>query len=812
MDCNKDEAIRAKELAEKKLAELDAAGAKRFALKAQNLYPQLDGLSQLLATLDIYIFADKKMNGEVDWYRVLGVHPYADEDTIRKHYRKLALILHPDKNKSVGADGAFKILSEAWNLLSNKAKRLAYDQKLRGIYTNVLNGQSSSSTVKTSRNGFHNFFNGNTSNTSYQNGATYSKPAPPHSERTDTFWTTCNSCKMRYEYYRVYVNLNLPCVFCGMLFLAVETPDPPINGSSKYIPMSAFMQQQRFHQAHDTRGWRFSGLHSSTKNFQKDAFHKSGSNINVAPAASFTAQAVGVNHSASETLKSRHKESQTGTMREESLLKKFHPSQKTDAGLSTGSTGSVSSFAAKKHRPKKRHRDERGKGNHMPVVNERASTSSFQKNGFETGRMNIAGISRSNSVREPSQEEIRNMLMQMARKHISKLNSSNPASLSNPSNKPKSFDKGMDEKDKGNGKDALRMKFDENKSMEFVDIKSSIQPKESYTVHSDVVSVTDATEELVPRAMNVPDPDFYDFDKDRTEKSFGGNQVWAAYDDDDGMPRYYAMIHSVISLKPFKMRMSWLNSKSNLELAPLNWIDSGFYKTSGNFWIGKHKVNMSLNSFSHKVKWSKGRKGAIQIYPRKGDVWALYRNWSSDWNELTADEVIHKYDMVQVLEDYNEQKGVAVAPLVKVPGFKTVFQMQSEPSKTWMIPRKELFRFSHQVPSHLITGQEGLNAPPKGCLELDPAAIPLELLQVLTEAQVKEMKEINERTQEETVSVDLKRSKGKEQMENDLKMKPNISAEGVEQAIMEQEIKEEKEKKKPGMLVYRRRQQRKQES
>ncbi|KAE8675050.1 Detected protein of unknown function [Hibiscus syriacus] len=82
MDCNKDEAIRAKELAEKKLAEMDVVGAKRFALKAQNLYPELDGLPQLLATLNVYISADKKINGEVDWYRVLAVQPFADEDTI----------------------------------------------------------------------------------------------------------------------------------------------------------------------------------------------------------------------------------------------------------------------------------------------------------------------------------------------------------------------------------------------------------------------------------------------------------------------------------------------------------------------------------------------------------------------------------------------------------------------------------------------------------------------------------------------------------------------------------------------------------
>ncbi|KAL4342317.1 hypothetical protein GQ457_08G037460 [Hibiscus cannabinus] len=771
MDCNKDEAIRAKELAEKKLAEMDAVGAKRFALKAQNLYPELDGLPQLLATLDVYISADKKINGEVDWYRVLAVQPFADEDTIRKHYRKLALVLHPDKNKSVGADGAFKILSEAWNLLSDKAKRIAYDQKrnLRGGHTNFSHGKSSSSETS-SRNGFHNFSE-NISNSSGRNGATYSKSAP-RTVRNETFWTTCNSCKMHFEYSRVYVNVNLPCINCRTPFFAVETPAPAINASSKYTSFSDFMQQQKFRQVHNAGQVRFSGL--STKISRKGGFPRSGSNINVSSPAPFTNEATGDTHSASETLKSEHNDSQTDITRDENLQRKCHPSEKTDAGLGTGCLASVSSFAAKKHRPKKRHLDETEMGN------EGFSIPSFQKSGFE----NTSGKSRTNNIKQPSQLEIRNILMELAKKEINKkLNSWKLASLSAASNKAKAFDEGIHDKDEGNGKDGENRKSAAHESMKCVGIKSSIQPKTSYAIDS---HADPATKEPDPMSMNVPDPDFHDFDQDRTEKSFGDNQVWAAYDDDDGMPRYYAMIHGVISLKPFKMRMSWLNSKSNAELAPLKWIDSGFYKTSGDFWIGKYEVNKSLNSFSHKVKWSKGWKGAIQIYPRKGSVWALYRNWSADWNELTPDEVIHSYDMVEVLEDYNEQNGVAVAPLVKVPGFRTVFRKHSEQSKTLMIPREELFRFSHQVPSCLLTGQEGPNAL-KGCLELDPAAIPLDLLQVLTEAQVKEMEVITETVEE---------------------MKSSIRVESAGQAVIKEEVKEANENKKPRMLVYGRRQQR----
>ncbi|KAH6766149.1 Chaperone DnaJ-domain superfamily protein [Perilla frutescens var. hirtella] len=105
-------------------------GVKKFALKAQNLYPELDGISQMVMMLDIYISAEEeKLNGESNWYGVLGLTPLVDDETIRKQYRKLALLLHPDKNRSIGAEGAFQFISQAWNLLSDKSKKVAYDQR-----------------------------------------------------------------------------------------------------------------------------------------------------------------------------------------------------------------------------------------------------------------------------------------------------------------------------------------------------------------------------------------------------------------------------------------------------------------------------------------------------------------------------------------------------------------------------------------------------------------------------------------------------------------------------------------------------------
>jgi len=75
--------------------------------------------------INVYISASNKEEGESDWYGILGVDPLADDETVKKHYKTLALLLHPDKNRFNGAEGAFKLVLDAWSLLSDKAKRIA---------------------------------------------------------------------------------------------------------------------------------------------------------------------------------------------------------------------------------------------------------------------------------------------------------------------------------------------------------------------------------------------------------------------------------------------------------------------------------------------------------------------------------------------------------------------------------------------------------------------------------------------------------------------------------------------------------------
>ncbi|GER49813.1 chaperone protein dnaJ [Striga asiatica] len=678
MECNKDDAVRAKSIAEAKLELKDYSASKKFALKAQTLYPGLVGISQMITTLDVYISAERKINGLIDWYGVLGVDPTADDDTIKKKYRKLALVLHPDKNRSAGAEDAFKLVNEGWTLLSDKTKRLAYNfitsfttqapMHAGGPSVSHAGGRGPSTYSAHAGGPWSQYdsWSAQTGSASAQNSCSpeppmespfakflnrkppapkASAPTPPKkksnakaapskpsssstSPKVETFWTICSVCKIQFEFDVIYRNKLLLCIDCKKPFLATGIPRP-VRRCSKNTGNNNNTPPSVKSEGNNNAPTPLSDTDMGQNNAFNTSNSETGPNISASQAAPPPPPTSDSDNKETKIASDDQKWGQQELM---------NPYQTPDQNADLGNPSEMPAPHPKTLKLRKAY----GQGLLAQLVKK-------AKRRRRRRRSPTAPIARKKAKIERSNDK---------------------------------------------GRPSKRTKLGNNSSTD---------------------------EKYSGETMDVPDPDFHNFDRDRTELSFTENEVWTTYDNEDGMPRLYAMVHRVVSRTPFELKMSWLNSKTTSEFGPrLDWVGSGFAKTCGEFRVGKHEACRFVNAFSHRVRcWTRGPRGAIVIFPRKGDVWALYRNWSVEWGPETPEEVVREYDVAVVVEVEVGESGVRVRRLEKVGGYRTVFRVSGDGERR--ITREEMLRFSHQVPHHQLELE--------GCVELDPAALPMELLE-----------------------------------------------------------------------------------
>ncbi|XP_074579380.1 uncharacterized protein LOC141835889 [Curcuma longa] len=191
-------ALRWLEVAERLLGDRDLVGSKRFAERAMEADPLLDGVDQVLAVAEVLIAGEQRINNQIDWYAVLQIPltsagegvVFPDAAEAKCRYRRLALLLHPDRNRNPGARDAFGLVQRAFSILSDPAKKSLFDSEIR-IAASASAGES--------------------------------------------FWTLCPCCFRIHMYAREYLDRSLRCPICDRAFSASEISPPSIvSGTNMY--------------------------------------------------------------------------------------------------------------------------------------------------------------------------------------------------------------------------------------------------------------------------------------------------------------------------------------------------------------------------------------------------------------------------------------------------------------------------------------------------------------------------------------------------------------------------------------------------
>lgn len=791
MECNRDEALRSKVLAETKFSQRDFVGARKFAHKAKQLYPELEGITQFISVLDVHIIAQNKLSGgENNWYGILEVDPTADENTIRKQYRKLALLLHPDKNKSLGAEAAFKHISEAWTVLSDKNKKATYDARCLGKMPprppqpNCAPNNVSKPPPPNMPAFVPPFQRRAQAQTQAappppQAAASMAPPPPPPPPpqpkprpppafappvpNNVSFWTSCPSCKMLLEYQRIYLLKNLCCPVCYKPFIATEVM--AVSGTLLWPPPP---KQQNYRMDAFTNGFahtsganggfpipQFGSFPFGNANPGQAAYPTPSDNmpqkekpevqVNLRKPTPEIQQKVeerilGVQAKlkkhfmeaqGQDSVEPKQKVSKKN-LKEELKAKAAAHAKEVFNRLIAKSKGVIE----QKLSAEKEKKAKMGDTEQLPKPDLGSASRSKVSPRQTAASNNLNGHANNNG---DSQEK------QFPADKRESVSTGSPTIGSRKSPKGKRAATTLDHDTHDPLSSSKKVKEDpgtmSNGNLGSPQVKDNSKPPQDLGGNAGRASPrgltrtspslrtnTESTKQasamdlnvapVVDDAITVPDAEFYEFDKDRTENHFLAGQIWAAYDDDDSMPRYYARVNKVISSEPFKIQIAWLEARSSSD-ETLAWLDSGLSLTCGDFRLGKAITTEHINMFSHLMKFEKGQRGGFKIYPQQGDIWALYK----DWDNVKVKNGKTGYVMVEVLTNFEEEEGVQVCQLAKLDGFKTLFQQRTGEEHLEWIRTPDLRRFSHQVPAYRLKNDQ-VPGITEGSWELDPASTP----------------------------------------------------------------------------------------
>ncbi|KAJ0237050.1 DNAJ heat shock N-terminal domain-containing protein [Hirschfeldia incana] len=846
MDCNKEEATRARVLAEEKMRASDFVGAHKLIMKAQRLFPELEDIQKMITVCDVHSAADKKIKGLDDWYGILQVQPSDDFDIIKKQYRKLCLLLHPDKNEFPGAEAAFKLVAEANRWLSDQIKRSQYDVRYRS-HSLLASRQSNASSR----------FNSSSANAAAMNVASGL-----------TFWTCCRNCGHRYKYLRVYMNQLMHCSACRKSYTACNIGSDEVPFSSSTA--DANQEMRNTSRQHPCTGAE-SGSSSAAKTKNgalgkklkkrnpKKQKREAGDKKPKKDEGCTESEVEGGKPQKGETVANSSMEvpkpdvlkpqpevkepetSSVSKMNENGtvigkLKKKNQKKKKREAGdkkpkkdegcteseaeggrLQKGETVASNSVEVPKPDVSKPHAEVKkpetssaaemnnngtvgGKlskkdqesqkqdaGDRKPEKDEGCTEKDLEgagpQNGAEIPKPDIQKPQA--EEKEPQTSALKSMpdisapeMNQTAKKKRKAVDESstsfevdgsdaavdetntdesskrkfsgrkpqvsyaerggNGDSVIPPTKKTKSgfefeSDLNTEEADEDDTSPALadsgvlsasshaykgKVKKSANSGK-----KNIVSAKSKESEGSDHNGEDAALSSKMGGVENgyIPDREFNVFEDERKPENFAVNQVWSTCDSRDGMPRRYARVTKVLALD-FKLRITYLQpvQEKNDDSIPVAW---GKFKNGETVEVENRSIfsGQMLNSICNRV---------VSIYPRKGEIWAMFRDWDEESNTPENHGLPYKYDFVEIVNDFKEEAGIGGAYLGKVKGFVSIYQREAKNRvcQSQFTP-EEMLRFSHKVPAVKMTGMEKEGVP-AGSYELDPTALPKDMFQV----------------------------------------------------------------------------------
>jgi hypothetical protein len=120
--------------AEEKFREGKVKEAFDLATSAKTLDPFFGSVKRYYVAFGVHYWATKRNKfGQVDLYAVLGLKgdPSAlSTDDITNAFCGLVKLVHPDRFPSTAAPGALRLITQAWEVLSDETTRAAYDVRM----------------------------------------------------------------------------------------------------------------------------------------------------------------------------------------------------------------------------------------------------------------------------------------------------------------------------------------------------------------------------------------------------------------------------------------------------------------------------------------------------------------------------------------------------------------------------------------------------------------------------------------------------------------------------------------------------------